>query len=525
MGVEAAKKILATGSMAQKRYLFSFDRSTPPELVLKKYKLWSRYFFPKFFQSKRAPFHDDMDLRRIRLYLGYGEDAFLNIAFRGSAKTTGAKVFRAFAIANDTEHSRRYMRILSKDLGNAKQSVTDIYNMLNSRRVKALYPEIFQKTDAKREETMASFITATGIKVSADSIGVEQRGALQEEARPDFDWYDDFETRLSLMSAAITHKIWANMEEARTGLAKGGVSEYTCNYISERGNVHKLVQKISNKLIVPIVEGKKPTWDARYTLEDIAAIKAKAEDYEGEYLCKPAAGKDIYFDRETVDRQVATPPIDEIAGLKIFKRYNPANRVVGASDVGGGVGLDSSTAVYIDLDCIPAQVIATYSNNEVKPDAHAHVLARQGKRFGECYLAVEKNYGSTNDILKGIYPTAQLHKTQRSEGKIKYAVALEYGWDTNSATKPMMFAGLAKAIEDGLLDLNDEALIAEVRSYTAGDLMDPEVDPRLTTRHFDLLMALAIAWAVRDKVKHKTAHRRDLWAPRADSPEPPNLAR
>ena len=497
--MDELQRILQSGTLAEIRGLFEFDSSTDPKEIVKKYKIWGRYFYPKFYKSKDAPFHAEMDIKRARLYLGLDTE-FLNIAFRDSGKTTRAKIFRAFVIANDTSHHRRYLRVLSKDLGNAKQSVTDVYNMLVASRVKALYPEIFEKTDSKREETMASFTTATGIKMIADTVGTDQRGAIQDESRPDFDWYDDFETRISLMSAVITHKIWQSMEEARTGLAKGGSSEYTCNYISERGNVHKLVEKIRNKLIVPIEEKGVPTWD-RFSLDDIAKIKHDTDDFEGEYLCKPSASKDVYFDRESTDRQTAKQPIDEIAGLKIYKKYNPANRVCSGHDVAGGVGLDSSTSVFLDLDCFPVQVIATYKNNEIKPDAFAYEIARQGKRHGENYVAIEKNYGSTGDIFKTIYPVAFIHKTQRNHLVISPKPAIEYGWDTNSATKPAMLADLAKAVEDGLIELNDPALIAEARSYTRGDLMDREVDPRLTTRHFDLLMACAIAWAVRSFVK------------------------
>ena len=56
-------------------------------------------------------------------------------------------------------------------------------------------------------------------------------------------------------------------------------------------------------------------------------------------------------------------------------------------------------------------------------------------------------------------------------------------------------------IEDGHLELSDPDLIAEARSYTRDDLMEREVDPRLTTRHFDLLMAAAIAWQMRNYAK------------------------
>lgn len=493
--------ILNNGTPSQQKAVFLFDIKTDEKLIIKKFNYWGRWFFPKFFPSKDAPFHKDIDAGNLSVYLGK-EKQFLDIAFRGSAKTTRTKLFIAFCIANDIGHYRKYYKVLSKDIDNSKQATTDVYNMLISPRVKFLYPEIFRKTETKREETMASFTTATGVKMTADTIGTDQRGDIQDESRPDFNWYDDFETRASLMSAVTTHRIWQNMDESFTGLSKDGGAVYTCNYISERGNVHKLVLKVRNKVIIPIEISGEPTWD-RYSKEDLKQLRKSVEDYEGDYLCKPSAGKDVYFDRESVDKQVPKEPIDEIAGLKIFKKYDPMNRIGSGHDVAGGVGLDSSTSCFIDFDCIPAQVIATYKNNEIKPDAFAHEIARQAKRFGENYVGVEKNYGSTLDILKTIYPTEKIHKTYKTETKIKFQNPTEYGWETNSATKPKMLADFAKAVEDGLIDLNDVDLINEVRSYALGDLMDKEVDPRLTTRHFDLLMAACIAWQMNPFIKKK----------------------
>ncbi len=491
--------ILDKGSRSQIKALFLFIRETEADLIRKKFLIWSRYFFPQFFPHQDALFHLQMDRGNIGIYLNQ-QYSFLNIAFRGSSKTTRTKLFIAFCIANDEEHYRKYFKVLSKDIGNAKQVTTDVYNLLISRRVKALYPEIFEKTEAKREETMASFTTATGVKMIADTIGTDQRGQIQDESRPDFIWFDDIETRLSLTSAVTTHKIWQNIDEAITGLSKDGGAVYTCNYISERGNVHKLVNKIQNKIIVPIEENREPTWNL-YTKDDIKRIKHEVDDYEGDYLCSPSASKDVYFDRDSIDKQIAKVPIDEVAGLKMFKKYNPIHRIGSGHDVAGGVGLDSSTSIFIDFDCMPAQVVATYKNNEIKPDEFAYEIVRQAKKFGENYVAVEKNYGSTIDILKTIYQTSKIHKTERSGQKIVFVNALEYGWETNSVTKNSMLVAFSQALENGLVELNDPDLITEARSYTRGDLMDREVDPRLTTRHFDLLMAACIAWQTNRFIK------------------------
>ena len=491
----AITKILEGNDKNKIRELFAFNKDYEAKIIQKKFAIWAKYYFPKFFSSPDAQHHRDMDMQNIEIYQHGG--SFMNVAYRGSAKTTRTKLFIAFAIANDFEHHRRYFKVNSKEISNARQSVTDVYNLLISKRIKDIYPEVFEKSDTKREEQMGSFTTATGIKFVADSIGTDQRGDIQDEARPDFLWFDDFETRMTLTSAPVTFKIWNNMEEARTGLAKDGGAVYTCNYISERGNVHKLLGKIDNQLIVPIahkVDGKWiPTWE-RFTADDVAKIEREADDFVGEYLCKPSASKDVYFDRDSVDRQVAKEPLDEIAGLKIFKKYNPSNRVGSGHDVGGGVGLDSSASVFIDFDQVPAQVIATYKNNTVPPDLFAYEIKKQCARFGENYCGVEKNYGSTLDILKTIYPTDKIHKTRRDSVKISFLQPNEFGWETNVNTKMTGLATLAQAIENGWLELNDADLISEFRSFSVGDLMDKSVDVRMTTRHWDLLMACMIAY-------------------------------
>jgi len=499
------KKILDKGKASELRALFGFSNE-PIEIIRKKFVIWSRWFFPQYFDYPDAPFHEKWDYQNIAVYTGRNPE-FLNIAGRGLAKTARIKLFIAFVIANDENHFRKYLKILSEDVSNAKQTVTDAYNILISRRVKSLYPEVFQKTDLKREETMGSFTTATGVKLSSESLRTSQRGDIQEDSRPDWEIFDDFETKSTLRSAVKTLEIWDNMEEARVGLAKGGGVIYNCNYISERGNVHKLFHKIPNKIVVSIEDETKerytPSWADRDTPDDLKEIERKSDDYNGEYRCRPEISKNVYFDRDSVDKQTPLKPIDIIAGFKIFKRYNPSHRIASGHDVGGGVGLDHSTSVFIDFDQMPAQVLATYKNNEIKPDEFGYEIIRQAKKFGENYIAVEKNFpgNSTLVILKQNYPLSKLHKTRGHKPKIITLNPTELGWATNSATKHTMLNDLASAIEEGVLDLNDPDIIAEVKNYTRDDLMDKEEDPRLTTRHFDLLIACAIAWQLNSFVK------------------------
>lgn len=505
------QQILHDEDPRELRTLFAFNIDEADDVILLKFNLWGRYFFPNYFGSEDAEFHKEMNLYTLQIYKG-DLDILVNIAFRGAGKDVKTQLFICFAILNDTKSHRKYFEVLSDDSTNSVQSVTDIYNMLVNPRVTFLYPKIFEKTVFKREERKDAFTTSTGIKVRADIVGTGQRGAKQEEARPDFIWYNDFETRKTLRSAVMTKSIWDNMEEARTGLEKGGSCIYTCNYVSEVGNVHRLVtEKQSDRkkvFIVPIKEYKdgkwQSTWD-RYTMQDINEMEKVDDDFEGERMCQPNASKDIYFDRVMLDAMATLEPIKVVGGFKMYKKYNPAHRYAGGHDVAGGVHLDSSTSVFIDFDTIPAQVVGTFESNEILPEVFGDEIYSQGNRFGGCLLGVENNKFDQT-ILKAKMLGGKMFTTPGKSIKVGYSVPATYGWNTNSLTKTKMLQSLRSAIEDGLISLNDPDIIAECKSYTRNDSIDREVDIRLTTRHHDYVMALAIAWQMKDFTRHKKKH-------------------
>lgn len=518
------RSILEKGTPTEQRALFTFNKDVSDELVVLKFNIFARYFFTKYLPSKDAPFHEKLDTFNVKVYRGTIR-SFLDIVFRGGSKTTRTKLFLVFCVLNDEDRLRKFIKILSYDRSNSKQFVTDVYNMLIQPRVRALYPEVFEKTESKREETMSGFTTATGVKIDSGTVGQSQRGDVQEETRPDLIVFDDFETRVTLRSAVTSKAIWDNMQEAVDGLAKDGTVIYLCNYISEMGNVHKLVTERvpkENQLIVPILEGSEPVW-SRYSCEDIEELRKKSDDFEGEYLCKPDASQDVYFDRSVLDGMSTLEPIEQVAGFKLFKKYSPSHRYAGGHDVAGGVGLDSSASVFIDFSTFPAQVVGTFASNTVLPEAFGDEIYAESKYFGKCLVAPENNKFDQT-ILKAKQLGANIYKSIRGQtlktlqrGNPTYI----YGWNTNSLTKSQMFSDLRKAVNDGLLLLNDKDLIQEAKSFTRNDIIDREPDPRLITRHFDLLTACAIAWQMKDKAE---AEQRDFPIRIYTEPEPANPA-
>jgi len=503
--MEKIQAILNSNDKAQIKALFNFNlEDNSNDEIIVKFNLWVRHLFPLQFKEKDAPFHKEIDLYNLEVYRGTAK-AFIDVVFRGGAKTTRTKMFFAFCITSDTKHFRKFWKILTKDITNAKQLVTDIYNIIINSRVKELYPIIFIKSDLKREETMGSFTTSFGVKVRSGTVGVEHRGQQQgdeETARPDFIFLDDFETRATLRSAVVTKALWDNMEEARLGLSKNGGCVYTCNYLSERGNVHKLVEKSKKTknwklLIVPIMFKNKPMWDL-YTMEEIQEMKDTDDDFAGERMCEPSAGHDIFFDRSSLERMISKEPFKVVADFKMFYPYNPSHRYGSGHDVGGGVGLDHSTSVFWDFSTIPARVVATYKCNTIQPDIFGDEIKNEAERYGEPIVAPENNkFDTTIGRLKQIYDNLYFTEDKKIRAGLTSKVKT-YGWNTNRMTKSTMLFDLKKAVEDGQAELTDEDLISELKSYTRDDLMDNDDDVRLTTRHFDLLMAAGIGFAMRN---------------------------
>lgn len=497
------QEILKSDDLELKKALFIFNSEESNEVIRVKFNLWARYFFPKYFTSPDAEFHKRIDLGNIKSYRAQLK-SFTDIAFRGAAKTSRTKLFTTFVLLNDTDHFRKYIKVLSADLTNSRQIVTDVYNMLVS--CESMYPNTFMKSNLKREETMGSFTTYTDIKVVADTVGTEQRGALQNEARPDWTIYEDVETRKTLRSAVITKMVWDNMEEARTALSKDGSSIYNCNYLSERGNVHKLVQKANDQnevLIVPIIDKGISAWPQRFTVADIDQMRLDDEDFEGERLCKPSASKDILFDRDVLEAMKTKEPVKVSGEFKMFYPFDPSHRVASGHDVAGGVGLDSSTSVFIDFDTVPCKVVATYKDNTIKPDIFGYEIKRQSDIYGGNLVAVEKNNHGHATISICKQEEVNQYFTEGKDTLMVGITPKEYGWHTNAASKPKMIFAFVKAVSDGLLELTDINLINECKSYSRDDLMDKVEDPRLTTRHFDLLIAACIAWQMKDHAEVK----------------------
>lgn len=275
------KDILFNGTSEEKRAIFSFSLKDSNETIVFKFKLFSRVYYPHYFDSDMCEEHNVALNNFIDSYRGENVN---EIGFRGFAKTTIAKLFIAFVLLNDQDNTKKFIKFLCKDLGNAKQAVTDIYNLMVT--VKDIYGDMFEQAkDIKREETMSSFTTKDGVKLTASQIGKTQRGNVQDAFRPDWLVFDDVEDSESISSIVQTEFIIKRVDEAIQGLALNGSYVLLGNYISDSGVVQYFVDKGNKTHIVPIIDAHgNPTWD-RFSKEKIEQLKRDALDWAGDYLC------------------------------------------------------------------------------------------------------------------------------------------------------------------------------------------------------------------------------------------------
>lgn len=489
------------------------------------------YYFSSFFVYETPEFHKDMfddvqDLSEQKL------DELMWCMFRESAKTSIAKVFVCWLICY---RKKRFINYDCHDKANAEAALYDIAVWLQTNeRIREDFGDLYYEEDQKKKfstiKRLDEFITSNGVKVKAYSTQQSTRGRIYNRFRPDMYVMDDFETVITKRSIPVTQKIIEHIDEMKSGLGIGGSILYLCNYITESGSVAHVMNKLRNNpmrariRIIPVEKDGVVAWPSKYTLTEkeavirnikigdrekrVISLEAKRKSlgdelYETEMKNNPSASAEIVFDRAHIDRLLkdVRKPMRDIAGLKVWADYNPKHRYGIGADTSEGVGRDSNTSAIIDFGVTPAQLVGTFANNMMPPDIFGHELRRQGELYGLPIIGPESNNtgGTTLVVLKSIYPLDKIYRRENKE-KVKNQFGDEYGFRTTSATKPMILYNLRSAVHDGELEIYDEDVLNELRAFTLSDLKLIEYKEGMT-RHFDRVMALAIAWEMRHHAK------------------------
>jgi hypothetical protein len=226
----------------------------------------------------------------------------------------------------------------------------------------------------------------------------------------------------------------------------------------------------------------------------LESLERKLDNYEAEMMNNPYDADDLFFNRNKVNRALehAREAEEVDAGLHVFEKFKPSHRYAIGADVAEGGGDDSSASVVIDFKA--GEIVAAFEDNTIAPDRFGKELARQGRKYGKCLIAPERNGSGVAAViaLNDDYSNVFLDHKQAQVGD---PVTKKYGWYTSKESKATMMFGLKRAFEDGKLAIYDERILEEMKIYTRQNFTESQ---RTATKHFDLLDATAIAWQMRD---------------------------
>ncbi len=485
--------------------LFYIDDNTPKELVYRKVYLFITYNNPQFFKKKSCEEHYRIIKNICDLELGLCK-TLTEIGFRGLAKTTLAKLVIVFFLLNNHRKDRgRFYKVISKDDDNARQFVTDIFNLIVSPRIFKHYSFLLSRKNKREKvvERMDEFDLSNGVKIKATTTQRTQRGKLQMENRPDRILFEDIEDNKSVRSIVETQNIRDTIDEAYTSLSSDGRALYNANYVSKRGNIHRLVLRsledpVRHRLhIVPIYEKKtgKITW--YHTPQEIESIKKESENFDGDYMCDPTNSDDTYFDISYIDMNPSREPILVKDGWAYYSKYNPNHVYVIGADPSGGGGGDFASAQVIDLTL--GEAVAEFYDKFTNEEKFGDILYIQGKNYGWAMIGVESNNHGGAVLLQlkhRQYPN--IYKDRKASDTWNDKMGEKLGFNTNMKTKPIILSAIHKGINNFALRLPSDRIKAELRLFPRQLVDTVRHDAELG--HFDGVMALAIAWEMRKHV-------------------------
>lgn len=256
-------------------------------------------------------------------------------------------------------------------------------------------------------------------------------------------------------------------------------------YVSEPGPSFQLTEEEMELAEIHGLRTDQLAWRRRQW----AALRRLAvqEFAEDPVSCFRAAGECV-FELEAVDEAflAAGDPLEsrDNGRLLIWFPSGPHRRyVIGVDPAGGGIDGDFSCAQVIDretgMQC--AELHGHYPPKEL-----AEELVRLGRMYNTAPLAVERNNhgGSVLACLDHLdYPNVYRHDGQA-------------GWPTTAQTRPRMIEGLGWALIEATKCFRSARLLHEFRTFVR--FKDGGTGAAPGT-HDDCVLAMAIAWAVREE--------------------------
>lgn len=215
------------------------------------------------------------------------------------------------------------------------------------------------------------------------------------------------------------------------------------------------------------------------------------------------------FDGQVVDdhrENFQQDPLEIMGDALIYRRYVKGHLYGLGADVSMGVKRDSSTIAVLDFTT--GELVYVYRSKEIDPVTFAHDIKKAAIYYGGCIAAPEaNNVGLTTCVqLNAIYNNIY---TQVREDATEVKHTSKLGWLTTSLSKPRMMYELSEALADGEITIYDEGTLSEMKKMNKEDTLSIVVNEN-TTRHFDMVTAVAIAFQMRAYTSYGKADPEDV---------------
>lgn len=221
--------------------------------------------------------------------------------------------------------------------------------------------------------------------------------------------------------------------------------------------------------IQDVYNGDQETFEVEYPLTDREAFKSTSKRVFPDRLVDPqkvhVGAPKFQGDLETVNRRPCPLP-DPQGFLKIYKEAQPDWIYV--------IGADScESALSHDEAC--AQVLArqtweqvAHLHGHIAPDDFARKLFALGQYYNMALVAPERNGPGAVTVQKlaeMFYPNlCRMQKSVITDGG-KWIETEEFGFHTNSKTKPQIIDKLSTSLRDLLLVLHDKKTVDQISTF------------------------------------------------------------
>jgi len=191
--------------------------------------------------------------------------------------------------------------------------------------------------------------------------------------------------------------------------------------------------------------------------------------------------------------------------FRIYRKLEPNEKIVVGVDTASG--LNDYVAVHflsktnIDVPWVyHSKQTITEATNKIA-DALNKIYDITGKKP---IVAYERNNGGAFEMDR----LASMNRLNKYEvfrmpefGKQEAGTTVRLGWDTNSATRPIMLQELKDAIDKGVLRIYDKATVNEMFSFVVVQSTNTWKAQAERNAHDDLVMSLSIAWQLYQRVQ------------------------